>query len=197
MNKTPFFSLLLLILMLTISCEANKQSEAAMNTQFEAYFNSLNDHDIEKILNFLTDDFVLHFTDFNFNIDKKGYVDVLGWDKGVNGRVSHEKLTAQGDSITGIFTEQNDFLNLVGIKELKATVSYQFDEFEKIIKQTYTPLPDQPSFQEKMQASLAWAKVNRLTELEEIYPNNQMVFNEEMGKRWVMLLKEWKKVQMD
>ena len=182
---------MLFIVQFTISCETNDQRET-MSKQFEAYFKSHNDHETEKTLSFLSDDFVLHFTEYDFKIDKGGLVDVLGWDKGVNGKVSYEKLTTKGDSIIGLFTEQNDFLKLVGIEELKATITYKFDISGMITKQTYTPLPDQPSFQDKMQAGIEWAKTNRPQELSEIYPKNQMQFNEEMGKRWVILLKEWK-----
>ena len=163
-----------------------------MRKQFEAYFDELNQHEIEKVLSFLSEDFELHFTEYDFKIDKKGLIDVLGWDKGVNGEVSYEKLITEGNSITGLFTERNDFLKLIGIEELKATISYRFDISGKIAKQTYTPLPGQPSFQEKMQPAIEWARTNRPDELNEIYPQNQIQFNQEMAERWVILLKEWK-----
>jgi len=191
LKKFLFLSLLLLTMIITISCKTKDQSET-MRKQFEAYFKSHNAHEIEKTLSFLSDDFVLHFTEYDFKIDKVGLVDVLGWDKGVNGNVSYEKLTTNADSITGLFTEQNDFLKLVGIEELKATITYKFDISGKIVRQTYTPLPDQPSFQDKMQLSIEWAKINRPQELNDIYPKNQIQFNEETGKRWVILLKEYK-----
>jgi len=168
---------LLFIVKFTISCETNDQRET-MSKQFEAYFKSHNDHETEKTLSFLSDDFVLHFTEYDFKIDKGGLVDVLGWDKGVNGEVSYEKLTTKGDSITGLFTERNDFLKLLGIEGLKATITYRFDISGMIVKQTYTPLPDQSSFQDKMQAGVEWARTNKPQELNEIYPQNQIQFNE-------------------
>ncbi|HKJ17754.1 MAG TPA: hypothetical protein VJ984_10420 [Xanthomonadales bacterium] len=163
-----------------------------MKRQFEEYFESLNAHEIEKALSYISDDFTLHFTEYNFSIDKEGLVDVLGWDKGVNGKFSYEKLTIKEDSITGLFKEQNDFLKLLGIKDLRATNTYRFEFSGKIVEQTYTPLPDQPSFQDRMQECIEWAKANRPLELRDIYPENQMLFNEETGKKWVILLKEWK-----
>jgi len=163
-----------------------------MRKQFEVYFKTLNDHKIEKTLSFLSDDFHLHFTEYDFTIDKTGLINVLGWDKGVNGKVSYEKLIAEGDSITGVFTERNDFFNLIGIEELKATITYTFDRSGMIVKQTYTPLPNQPSFQDNMRPAIEWARTNRPGELNEIYPQNQMQFNREMAERWVALLKEWK-----
>ena len=48
------------------------------------------------------------------------------------------------------------------------------------------------SLASKPQAVIEWAKTNRPQELNAIYPKNQMRFNEEMAKRWVILLKEWK-----
>jgi hypothetical protein len=164
-----------------------------MREQFEAYIEAINNHKIEKSLSFLSDDFQLHFAGSDFSIDKNGMIDVLGWDKGVNGKVSCKNLVVEGDSITGIFTERNDFFKLIGIRELKSKNTYTFDESSLIEKQVYTPLPEQPSFQEKIQPAVTWARKNRPGELEEIYPNNQIQFNEEMAGRWMALLKEWKK----
>ena len=179
-------------MIIIVNCSSTNQSEI-MKRKFESHVAVLNDHDIEKALSFLSDDFHLHFTDYDFIIDKKGIVNVFGWDKGVNGRVSYKNLVVEGDSITGLFTEQNDFFKLVGIDELKAKITYTFDKSGLIVKQSYTPLPDQPSFQEKMQPAIEWARENRPDEITEIYHQNQMQFNQEMGERWVALLKEWKK----
>ena len=164
-----------------------------MKKKFESYVAVLNGHNIEKALSFLSDDFHLHFIDYELIIDKKGMVDVLGWDKGVNGRVSYKHLVVEGDSIRGLFTEQNDFFKLVGIDELRAKITYTFDKSGLIVEQFYTPLPDQPSFQEKMQPVIEWARENRPDEITEIYHQNQLQFNQEMGERWVALLKEWQK----
>ncbi|NNE99459.1 MAG: M1 family metallopeptidase [Pyrinomonadaceae bacterium] len=169
-----------------------KQSKN-MKTQFEGYFKAINDHEIEKALSFLSDEFQLHFTEFNVNVDKKSYVDVLGWDKGANGRVSYEDLIIEDNTIKGIFTEKNDFLRILRINELKANIAFEFDEFGKISRQIYTPLPNQPSFQEKLQSVVKWARQNRPDELDEIYPQNQMKFNQKMAERWVRLLQEWEK----
>lgn len=160
--------------------------------RFEAYMKAVNDHDIEKALTFLSENFKLTFTDYDFSIDKKGFVDVLGWDKGVNGRISWKGLEVEGYSIKGRFTEQNDFFRLIGIDGLQATMVYWFNTPGLIVKQAYTPLSGQPSSREKMQPAVEWAKKNRPEELKAIYPQGQMQYNQEMGERWVALLKEWK-----
>ncbi|MDN5202526.1 hypothetical protein QQ008_14155 [Fulvivirgaceae bacterium BMA10] len=157
------------------------------------YFKSLNSHHIGEILDFFSEDFQLHFSGYDDTIDKTALKSILAWDKGVNGKVSFQNLVINNELVTIDFTEQNDFFRLIGIKELKATITYAFDPAGKILKQTYTPFPDQPSFQEYMKPAVQWAKSNRQDELNEIYPNDQMIFNEEMAKRWLILLKQWKR----
>jgi len=164
-----------------------------MRLQFDEYIAALNDHNLDKALSLLSNDFQLNFTEYDISMDKKEIINVLGWDKGVNGSVEYKDMVVEGDSITALFTEQNDFLKLVGIDELKANNTFTFDNFGLIIKQTYTPLTGQPSFQENMKPAIEWARENKPEELNKIYPHNQMIFNQEMGERWVALLKEWKK----
>jgi len=187
------FSLLSLLpwLIIIVSCSTNNQSKN-IRKKFDAYFKAHNDHNIEKELSFLSDDFYLHFTAYDIIINKIDIINVLGWDKGVNGRVSYEKLEIKGDSITGVFIERNDFLKLIGIEELKATIIYTFDRSGMIIRQTYTPFPDQPSVQDKLLPVIEWARTNRSIELNEIYPQNQLQFDLEMAEKWVTLLNDWK-----
>lgn len=163
-----------------------------MKKQFETYFQALNNHDIDKTLRFYAEAFELHFSGSDFIIQKKGMRQILGWDQGVNGKVSYKNLKTEGNSVTGLFTEQNDFFRLIGIKELKSENTYVYNPSGLIIKQTYRMLPDQPSFQAKMQPAVEWARENKSKELREIYPQDQIKYSREMGKRWVALLTEWK-----
>jgi len=124
---------ILLLMIFGISCSSNNRSET-MNSQIEAYIAAHNDHDLKKVLSFLSDAFELHFTEYGIKMDKKEMVNVMGWDKGVNGRVSYKNLVAQGDSITGLFTEKNDFFTLVGIDDFKAQITFAFDRSGLITK---------------------------------------------------------------
>jgi len=160
---------------------------------FDIYIKACNNHDIPKILGLFTDDFQLHFTEYDMKLGRDEMKDVLGWDKGVNGRISYHNLTVRGDTVSGVFTERNDFLELLGIEKLQAKKTFTFDKNGLIVEQVYTPLPDQPSFTEKLTAVVEWAEKHRPDELNEIYPDRQILFNQEMGRRWVTLLKEWKK----
>lgn len=172
------------------SCSTNHNNEP-MKQHFDTYMQAVRQHDIEEILSLMDDDFQLHFTEFGITMAKNDMPDVLGWDKAVSGSVTFGNLQVEGDTVSAIFTEKNEFFRLLGIDSLQAEVTYTFNENGKLIKQTYTPLPIQPDFQQPLQAVIDWAKKNRPEELEAIYPNGQMVFNEKMGRRWVALLKEW------
>ena len=63
-----------------------------MQQTFESYRNALNNHDIEKALSFLAENFKLVFIDFDMTMTKEQVVDVLGWDAGANGKVTHGEL---------------------------------------------------------------------------------------------------------
>lgn len=166
-----------------------------MKQALETYLNALNNHKIDQALQYLSNDFQLQFTNYEMSIDKQQMVDVLGWDVGTNGSVTYDNITAEGNSLRGVFTEQNDFLKLLDIEKLQAENTFVFDESGLIKQQLYKPLPDQPSYQEKLQPVIKWAEENRPEELSEIYPHHKMVFNERMGRWWVTLLKKWKSSQ--
>lgn len=92
-----------------------------------------------------------------------------------------------------LFAEAKYFLGLSNINKVEgeSKISYRFNLDGLIYRQTYTPLPNQPSFQENMQPAIEWAKRNRTGELREIYREGHMSFNQEMGERWVSLLRQW------
>ncbi len=182
----------LFLIMLVFTASSTAQQGFSMKDQFEGYIQAVNDHDIDRVMGFLADDFQLHFTEYEMTLSKAQMRDVLGWDKGVNGKVTYDQLKMEADSITGIFTERNEFFKLLGIDSLRAEVKYRFDNSGLISVQTYRALPDQPSFQNELEPAVEWARKNRPDEIAEIYPQDQINFNEEMGRRWVALLKEWR-----
>jgi hypothetical protein len=164
-----------------------------MKDVIDTYLEATNHHNIDDALDLLADDFTLDFEGTEFSIRKQDMPDVLGWDKGVNGHVEFDDLRLEGDSVKGQFTERNEFLELLGIKELKSENTFIVDESGRISKQLYKANPGQPSFIEKLQPAIQWARQHRPDVLDRIYPDNQMQYNEEMGTRWVQLLREWRR----
>ncbi len=162
-----------------------------MRQTLQAYLQAINDHDIETALSYLSDDFTLVFTESGLTMGKEQMADVLGWDSGANGNVTYDELQVSDNTISSVFTEQNDFLKLIGIREMKARVSFEIKD-GLIRQQHYEALPNQPSFMEKMQPAVDWAARHRKKVLDEIYPGGQLQFNQKMAKRWVALLRQWR-----
>lgn len=172
-------------------------TENDMIKKLKAYHTVSNKHLIEETLNYLTNDFELFFIDYEIKVNKEQMKDILGWDKAVNSTSTYRNLRIMGDSITGLFTEKNDFFRLLGKKKHKAIISYHFNDNGLIYKQTYKSLPNQSSYQGSLQKAVHWARQNQSGEIAEIYQNNQLHFNEEMGIRWINLLRKWKKATED
>lgn len=176
------------VLILTISMACTTDPKG----QIDAYLAAINMHDVERATSYLANDFRITFVDYGVSLDKAQAREALAWDAGANGHVRFEPSDVQEYAITGVLTEENDFLRLVGIPVLKAETTYRFDRHGLIKEQSYESLPGQASFQDAMQPAVAWAAEYRPEELAEIYPDGQMIYNEEMARRWVVLLKEWR-----
>ncbi len=160
--------------------------------QVDAYLAAINMHDIERARSFLASDFRITFVNYGVSLDKEQAREALAWDAGANGHVSFEPSDVQEHAITGVLTEENEFLKLVGIPVLKARTTYRLDEQGLIREQFYELLPGQASLQDAMQPAVAWAEEHRPKELAEIYPDGKMIYSGEMARRWVALLKEWR-----
>lgn len=159
--------------------------------RLDAFLDAINHHEVDQAMSSLAEDFHLVFVGFGVSMTKEETRGALAWDAGANGRVSYTQIEILENTITGILTEENDFLRLVGIPELKSRNTYVLDEQGLINQQLYEPIPGQPSFQEAMQPAVTWAVEYRAAELAEIYPDNQMIYTEDMARRWVTLLQEW------
>ncbi len=162
------------------------------NGQIEAYLAAINIHDVERATSYLANDFRITFVNYGVSLDKEQAREALAWDAGANGHVRFEPSDVEEHAITGLLTEENDFLKLVGIPVLKARTTYRFDGHGLIKEQIYELLPHQASSQDAMQPAVAWAAKHQPKELAEIYPEGQMIYSEEMARRWVALLKEWR-----
>ncbi|HMB89528.1 MAG TPA: nuclear transport factor 2 family protein [Rhodothermales bacterium] len=160
--------------------------------QLDAYVQTVNAHHLDQALALLAEDFRIQFIDYGSSMTKEEVRTALEWDAGTNGHISYEDLEVDGRRVSGMFTEVNDFLTLVGIKALKSRNTYVFDKQGLIREQLYERLPNQRSFQEAMQPAVEWAEQHRGDELAEIYPGNRMIYSREMAQRWVRLLREWR-----
>jgi len=159
----------------------------------ELYREAANRHQVEDALSYLAEDFTLRFVGTDFELSKSDVGRALGWDAGASGHITWEKVSSEADSATYEGRETNDFLQLIGIEELRFRSTFQLNGDGKLIRQHYESLPGQyPSVEDAMKPAVEWASRHRPSELQEIYPNGRLEYSEEMAQRWVMLLREWR-----
>ncbi len=154
------------------------------------YRAALNDHDIETALSLLAKDYQLRFAGTEVLLSKADLPRILGWDRGVNGHIEWD-IKGDAEALTFEGRETNDFFELLGIAHLRFRTTFRLDVKGRIIEQSYETLPAQVSTEEAMKPAVQWAQRNRPAELREIYPDGRMIYTEDMGRRWVALLREW------
>ncbi len=157
----------------------------------QLYRAAINKHDIETAMSLLAEDYKLRFVGTEFVVSKDSLPRMLGWDTGVNGHVEWEIAKDKTSPLTFEGRETNDFFQLLGISHLRFRAVFRVNVDGKIIEQLYEIHPNQPSWEEAIKPAVAWASQHRLGEVQEIFPNGQIVYTEEMGRRWVALLGEW------
>lgn len=158
----------------------------------ERYRQAVNEHDLHRALACLASGFRLHFVGSEYSLSKEALSKAMGWDAGANGHVEWRQVGSSGSSFSYEGRESNEFLRLLGIPHLKFQTAFSVNSEGLIEAQRYQLLPDQPSSQEAMKPAVEWARRHRPQELEEIYPGGQMAYSEEMARRWILLLKEWR-----
>lgn len=89
--------------------------------------------------------------------------------------------------------EENDFTRLLDFAGWETKLILRFTGDGKIKEELVILLGSGPSFEEKFQPALDWLGANYPDDLAEIYPNDQFVFSGENARRWIALLREWRK----
>ena len=157
----------------------------------QRYRAALNKHDTETAMSLLAEDYKLRFVGTEFVISKDDLPRILGWDTSVNGHVEWDIAEGKTEPLTFEGRERNDFFGLLGISHLRFRTIFRVDANGKIIEQLYEAHPNQPSWEEAIKPAITWASEHRPRELHEIYPDGKIIYTEEMGRRWVTLLREW------
>jgi len=166
--------------------------QAAGKDTVELYREAVNRHEVEEALSYLAEDFTLRFVGTDFEMSKSDARRALGWDAGANGHIEWEKVTGNAEHLTYEGKETNDFLQLIGIEELRFKTTFELDGDGQIREQLYELHLGQASPEEAMKPAVDWALRHRPSELHEIYPDGRLEYSEEMARRWVKLLREWK-----
>ena len=163
-----------------------------LKCQVKGYVEALNAHDVDKALSYLADELRFVTEDMEETLDRTTVRGMLGWDVATQSTVSYEELESEGDTVTALFTERNDFFALLGIPERRYQATFRF-EGENIASLHIEPAGDDaPSLDEALEPVLTWASTRHGDVLAQIYPNGSLVFSEDSARKWLELLRAWR-----
>lgn len=155
------------------------------------YLACLGEHDVPAALGYLSEGFQLEFKG-GPTLGKEGLATALGWDTGTEGRLEWRVVSGDGGSVTIEGHETNEFLRLLGIQPLEFGSRFRVNAEGLIQHQTHTTNWSGVSVQDSLAPVIAWAADHAAAELTLAYPDGEMVYSEEAGRRWVALLRRWR-----
>lgn len=157
-----------------------------------SYFEHRNRHDNEGALAHLAEGFEIHFVG-GPTLTKQESSESLGWDTGANGRADWEIVEHTDDSIVVEGTETNDFLELLEVPAIHFQSVYWFTEHGLITRQRYRADWGDVRVQDAMEPAIEWAREHAPDQLKQAYPGGRMVYTEDAARRWVALLRRWRR----
>jgi hypothetical protein len=197
--KSPGFTLIAVVKYLCATCVllmvgASSAFGADLKARFEAYRRAMNSHDLQAVLSCLAADYEFKVANSNYKVAKKDVVGQLEWDFATNARSAYSDIQIQGNTISTVLTERNDFYKAIGVSERKFQFTFVYND-QGLIKEAILEksLSSAEAFDAALKPALEWARKERPGELAEIYPNNNFVYTTQMAKRWLRLLSDWRK----
>jgi hypothetical protein len=161
--------------------------------KLDAYLAARHRGDLEEARSFLAPGCVIWFDSREgpgTPLDLQG--GAAEWDRELRASATHDALVVEGDHVSGLFTETNDFYTLLGIDAWKARITFWFDASGLITAELYEAMPDNPDFDAHFLPALEWATRNRPEEVKALLPGDLLVRNGDTARRWRVLLQEWR-----
>lgn len=160
---------------------------------FESFTDALERHDIDTALSYVAEDFVLRDPQSSYRGDRDSFRVMLGWDVAVGGSTDFRDIQVDGDTVHARAVETNRFMRLLGIEQGEFRLTFVIRDGllrEEIISGSTEFMR---SIEEALQPVVKWAEVHHPEELAKVYPNQQLVYSQETGRRWIELLENWRK----
>jgi hypothetical protein len=150
---------------------------------------------IDQLLTFYAEDYRFYFIrKEGEGTSKAKAVKGLEWDYALHPDLSLLEVVSQDKGEVVVrFHEENDFTKLLGFPGWDANMKYTFDEKGLIREKIYYPNTTAPDYVNYFKPAVEWLKENKPTELNEVYKDKKLIQNAESAKKWVELLKEWRK----
>jgi hypothetical protein len=192
MNQRYVALLVCVCLSVLVLAAGEPATAGCLKCRVKGYVAALNAHDVEKALSYLSDELALVSRGTETSLDKTALREMLGWDVAVQSAVSYESLDWEGETVTALFTERNDFYELLGISERRYRVTFGF-EGDNIASLRVEPVADDaPSLAEALRPVVEWASTGHGELLAEIYADGDLVLSEGSARKWMELLRAWR-----
>jgi hypothetical protein len=179
-------------LCLAVSVVPADAGETCLKCRVKGFVKAHIDRDLDRALSYVTDDFTLHRGDPDLALDRAAFASMLEWEFATGTRLMYEELAWEGDTVTAVFRETNEFYPMVGLKGRKYNFTFRFagDDIHEL---TVEPVAcGCPTLEEKMDGFLQWARKNRESEIDRVYSGGRFTYDRESAEAWMELLREWR-----
>ncbi|MHC4989792.1 MAG: DUF1573 domain-containing protein [Planctomycetota bacterium] len=118
-----------------------------------------------------------------------------GWDREMNQASRTEQWAADGNAVTALLTETNDWYRLLDRPPARIQLTWWLDEEQRIEGFLVAGLPRDPDAPNRYDQFETWAKAHHLEALEELMPDDEIVPSRENAQRWRTLLFAWRRAE--
>jgi hypothetical protein len=115
------------------------------------------------------------------------------WDDFFHSEGTLEDAVVEGRSVRTTVSETNDWYRLVDRPRSRYSMTYDFDEHDRITGILVHGIPGEPKAKDKLGDFRAWAQANRPGLLERLMPEGKLDPALEKAKLWKSSLLEWRK----
>ena len=114
------------------------------------------------------------------------------WDHFFQRKIVYSDWKSQGDHVTAIGRETNDYYRLLEWEPKPLALTWWFDSSGKITGFMFHAVRDAPTHS-RLQEFEAWAKKNHPGEIAYLKPKGRLNPTRDRPERWLTLLKQWRK----
>lgn len=165
-----------------------------LSERIRQYVTAYNSHDVEKIMSFYTHDIRFENVGVWVKTGKQEVRKITEWDVATHIVMRVANVSVQGDTVTFLLFETNDWLQLAGIGEvLYEPTGIVFRDGQIAFVQAKLNEKSLNRWMPIWNSILAWAKENRSDRLAEVMPEGTFVFGTDYAHKWLELLEEWRK----
>ena len=110
-------------------------------------------------------------------------------------RSRNESYSVEGNALTFIVRELNDYMKLLDREPARYTITYFFDDEQRIEGTLIAGLPDDDGAEvrpDRLDEFLAWAEADHAQEMKILMPEGRIVPSRDNARRFRELLNEWR-----